>query len=387
MQTEISPLSSLREWIAALTRIVYNTAPRDIISWPSDNVMMLKGLTINIDLYCEKVRKSLQDTRVHIRERVLFGIATDIKIPPIDSQNETTHGHSIFGPVDRTFDNVDSAAFLGALLIDGKLCWRGPDNVIVWDRQRVDEWLSDIDRSWSDVYCLLHILCLPPRASEEIIFQWTNSKNGRRHLFIINQIMALISNYHKGHQVTGLYKQVLRLMPNELGLLIVILLRVVRPIEILVVGKFYTPETQKSAMKKRYASKMFVTYGQEWKSERLSRLLKGWWTKNMNLPIGINLHRQFSVGLQRRFQPYDKTDPRRKTAQLALAHGEIAGDLYYAKATGDSNIPLTRQALFEEISHDWMALFGFKNAAVYRESLWDDEEIFETGLNSEVVSS
>jgi len=127
---------------------------------------------------------------------------------------------------------------------------------------------------------------------------------------------------------------------------------------------------------------MFVTYGQEWKSERLSRLLKGWWTKNMNLPIGINLHRQFSVGLQRRFQRYDKTDPRRRTARLALAHGEIAGDLYYAKATGDSNILLTRQALFEEISHDWMALFGFKNATVYRESLWDGEQIFETGLNS-----
>ena len=102
----------------------------------------------------------------------------------------------------------------------------------------------------------------------------------------------------------------------------------------------------------------------------------------MNLPIGMNLHRQFSVGLQRRFQPYNKMDPRRKTAQLALAHGEIAGDLYYAKAEGDFNIPLTRQALFEEISHDWMAHFGFKDAAAYRESLWDDGEIFTTGLSN-----
>jgi len=380
VQTEISPLSSLREWIAALTRIVYNTAPRDIISWPSDNVMMLKGLAINVDQYYEKVRQSLQDTHTHIRERVLFNITTNIKIPPTDSQNETTRGHSIFGPSDRTSDNVDSAAFLGALLKDGKLCWRGPDNVILWDRPKVDEWLSDIDRSWSDVYCLLHILCLPPRTSEEIIFQWANSRNGRRHLFIINRIMALISNYHKGHQVTGLYKQILRLMPNELGLLIVILLRIVRPIETLVVGKFYTPEPQKPTMKTRYASKMFVTYGQEWKSERLSRLLKAWWKKNMNLPIGVNLHRQFSVGLQRRFRPYNTVDPKHKAAQLALAHGEIAGDLYYAKVEGDSNIPLTRQALFEEISHDWMALFGFKNAAAYRESLWDDEEIFMTGV-------
>jgi len=102
VQTEISPLSSLHEWIAALTRIVYNTAPRDIISWPSDNVMMLKGLAINVDQYYEKVRQSLQDTRTHIRERVLFNITTNIKISPTDSQNETTRGHSIFGPSDRT---------------------------------------------------------------------------------------------------------------------------------------------------------------------------------------------------------------------------------------------------------------------------------------------
>jgi hypothetical protein len=32
---------------------------------------------------------------------------------------------------------------------------------------------------------------------------------------VVNRVMALIGNYHKGHRVTGLYKQVLRLMPNE----------------------------------------------------------------------------------------------------------------------------------------------------------------------------
>jgi hypothetical protein len=36
--------------------------------------------------------------------------------------------------------------------------------------------------------------------------------------------MALISNYHEGHQTTGLYKQILRLMPNKLGYVLAILL-------------------------------------------------------------------------------------------------------------------------------------------------------------------
>ena len=374
MQSEISPMGSLREWIALLTHIVFNTAPCDSVSWPSDRVMMLKGLEIDIDRYFSKVRQSLQDGRVHLQERVLLNIHTNINIPSTDSQNETTHGHSIFGAPDET--NVDSAAFLGALLKDGKLCWQGEDNVIIWDCPKVDEWLSDINRSWSNVYCLLHILSLHARGSEEILFQWTNSHNCRRHLFVVNHIMALISNYHKGHQVTGLYKQVLRLMPNELGLMIIILLRVIRPIEILVVGKFYTPEPQKSMMKKCYASKMFIPYGQEWKSEKLTLLVRSWWTKNMQLPIGMNLHWQFSVGLQRQFKPYTNADPKCQAAQQALGHGDIAGDLHYAKKSGDSNIPLTRQTLFAEISTDWMGLHGFQNPMAYRESLWDDTYIF-----------
>ena len=374
MQSEISPMGSLHEWIALLTHIVFNTAPCDSVSWPSDRVMMLKGLEIDIDRYFSKVRQSLQDGRVHLQERVLLNIHTNINIPSTDSQNETTHGHSIFGAPDET--NVDSAAFLGALLKDGKLCWQGEDNVIIWDRPKVDEWLSDINRSWSNVYCLLHILSLHARGSEEILFQWTNSHNCRRHLFVVNHIMALISNYHKGHQVTGLYKQVLRLMPNELGLMIIILLRVIRPIEILVVGKFYTPEPQKSMMKKCYASKMFIPYGQEWKSEKLTLLVRSWWTKNMQLPIGMNLHWQFSVGLQRQFKPYTNADPKCQAAQQALGHGDIAGDLHYAKKSGDSNIPLTRQTLFAEISTDWMGLHGFQNPMAYRESLWDDTYIF-----------
>jgi hypothetical protein len=54
--------------------------------------------------------------------------------------------------------------------------------------------------------------------------------------FLVNGVMALIGDYHKGHQTSGLYKQVLHLIPNELGHLVAILLCIVRPIEMAVVG-------------------------------------------------------------------------------------------------------------------------------------------------------
>ena len=376
VQTEVSPMAALREWIVSLSHFVFNTAPLDIVSWPSPRVMRLKDLEINIDQFFSRVKSSFQELRVHVREKVLFGIPTAFKLPTADSQNEQTRGYSSFGPAEESLKNVDSAAFLGALLKDGKLCYRGPDNIIVWDRPRVNQWLADIDRSWSDVYCLLHILSLPGRGSEEVLFQWANGPTSRRHLFIVNYIMAFISNYHKGHQTTGLYKQILRLMPNELGYVLAILLRVVRPIEAIVVGKFFTPDNQKSAMKLLYSTRIFITYGREWDIRRLSALLKAWWKKNMDLPIAMNLHRQFAVGMQRKFVSYPQEDPKCVIAQEAFAHGKTADEMNYAKLHGTPSIPLSRQTLFEAICKDWLRQFDFFDPQLYRESLWDDSNIY-----------
>jgi hypothetical protein len=235
--------------------------------------------------------------------------------------------------------------------------------------------MADIHRSWSDVYCLMHILSLPGRGTEEAFYMWANGANGRRHLFVVAVIMAIISNYHKGHHTTGLYKQVLRLIPNELAYILAILLRVVRPIEATVVAQFYTPVDRKQMMKRLYSTRIFVTYGQEWNADKLSLLMKTWWMKNMNLPIALNLHRQFAVGLQRRFVAYPKSDPRRTAAQEAFAHGETADEMNYARQRGDPSIPLSRQTLFESVCKDYLRLYGFKDPRAYR-LLWDDSNIY-----------
>jgi hypothetical protein len=174
--------------------------------------MELQSFKIDIDQFFSRVRETLQVLRVHIREKVLFNIHTDFKLPTTDTQDQTTHGHSAFGPNNECINNVDSAAFLGALLKDGRLCHRGPEDTVVWDIRQVNQWLADIHRSWSDIYALLHILSLSGRGTEEALYLWANGPEGRRHLFLVNRILGIISNYHKGHQVTGLYKQILRLI-------------------------------------------------------------------------------------------------------------------------------------------------------------------------------
>lgn len=147
LQTEVSPLSSVREWIARLSYFVFNTSPVDIVSWPSPQVMMLKDLRIDIDHFISKVQQSLQDLHIHIREKVLFGIHTNFKLPTTDTQDQQTWGYSVLGPPEESLNNADSAAFLSALLKAGKLGHKTDDGRIVWNRQKVDQWLADIDVS------------------------------------------------------------------------------------------------------------------------------------------------------------------------------------------------------------------------------------------------
>lgn len=365
-------MGTLREWIGSLSHFVFNTPPPEIVSWPTPRLMLLKDFEIDIDKFFARARSTLDEVRIHIQEKVLFGIRMHFELPTSDTQDEKTHGRSAFGPGDESLDNIDSSAFFAALLDDGRLCHRGPDNTVVWDIRQIHSWLADIHRAWSDIYCLLHIYSLSGRGTEEALYQWANSPEGRRHLFLVNYIMALISNYHKGHQVTGLYKQILRLIPNELGYLMAIMLRFVRPIEATAVAQFFTPPTRKSKVKKLYSTRLFITYGQEWHPEKMSLSLKTWWTKNMQLPLALNLHRQFSVGLQRKFLSYKEADPRRAVAREAFAHGKEGDEMNYARQRGDPSIPLSRQALFEAVCRDWLHLFGFTDPKAYRKSLWDD---------------
>lgn len=375
VQTRVSPLGSLREWIARLSHFVFNTPPPDMVEWHDEDNMSLKAYKIHIPTYFKCVLDSLEDTRKHVRTKVLRDFKISLTVPHIDSQNYTTHGHSIFGPPADSLRNSDSAAFLGALLREGTLCRLGPDGTIIWDLPMVLRWLTDIDRAWSEVYCLLHILSLPGRGTEETIFQWTNSKDGRRHLCVINQVIGLLSDYHKGHQTTGLYKQILRLMPNELGFIITILIRTVRPVEVAAYAQLYSSEDQKENLRFLYTSKLFVSFGQQWKSDRLSTLLKAWWKRYMDLPFGLNLHRQFAVGLQRKFLSYVEENPFHAAAPTALAHSRVADELNYAKSKSQLHIPLSKQQLFETTSRHWLSLHGFKHPETYRADLWDDTPV------------
>ena len=69
VQTEVSPMAALMEWIVSLSHFVFNTALLDIVSWPSPRAMWLKDLEINIDQFFLRVKSSFQELCIHVCER------------------------------------------------------------------------------------------------------------------------------------------------------------------------------------------------------------------------------------------------------------------------------------------------------------------------------
>ena len=77
----------------------------------------------------------------------MLNIKTDFKLPTADMKDERTQGLSVFGPLGESLRNIDSAAFISALLNDGRFCHREPNNTVVWNLQQVNRWLADIHGS------------------------------------------------------------------------------------------------------------------------------------------------------------------------------------------------------------------------------------------------
>jgi hypothetical protein len=76
VQTEVSLVATLREWIVALSHFIFNNTPLNIVLWPSPWVMQVKDLEIDIGQFFSKVKSTFQQLHVHICEKVLFGIPT-----------------------------------------------------------------------------------------------------------------------------------------------------------------------------------------------------------------------------------------------------------------------------------------------------------------------
>jgi hypothetical protein len=274
--------------------------------------------TTTKDAFTQFVRRELDELETFIRKKVLFGISLEsIGIScqltdSMDTGDTITPGYGPFlSAEDTTLDNVDSNKFLRALTELGKESpVRKVGGNLVWDKTKSNKWSMICHMALQTAYCLVHTTPgLAGRASEEVLIQWTNEEFGAcGNIRISHGTVAIDTSYHKGALFTGMHKNIVRLLPYRLARILYILLRVVRPVELMPTLRFCVPvgaENAKAAVK-LYRTRVFVSWGKAWTSALLSRILKAWFKKGLNIPMGIRMYRHFATCLQRRYIRYIK---------------------------------------------------------------------------------
>jgi hypothetical protein len=246
----------------------------------------------------------------------------------------------------------------------GTICKRDYHGVeVLWDTMALHEWLSDISTTWKLVYLLMHLLAFPARGSEEEMWQHANDCESPRHLFLSQNLGTLVtkSNYNKGSTLTGIYKVIIRVIPYELAEIITILLRVVRPVELMAVLKFQSGTAERTKqIVDHYQQRLFVTLGEPWTSDHMSSILQTWFQDQLQVPFGMRLHRHFAQALQRKYFAYKDASPLAEAANLAFGHTQETADMHYAREAGNLAVPETLQHKFEKVGSEWIDWHGIK---------------------------
>ncbi|KAG2336410.1 hypothetical protein BDR05DRAFT_124015 [Suillus weaverae] len=371
---KMTPFAVLKEWIHVVSNIARNMPAPAVIIWnDAGDKVQLHGHLIDISDYKTKLSDTLSDAVALMDKKVLLGIVLSPgarELPKQDDYDQRTRGHGLFS---FSLDDIQkpehpASFFLEALCTQGKLCQSSQDGNISWDHDEVLIWLANVADMLSHIYLLLHMLSPPGRGSEEVLWQYANSAETRRHLFRSKALntLLMIGNYDKGSAATGLHKCIVRVIQGEVAVLLSTFLRVVRPVELLLALTFFggSVAEKEAEIMYLYQTRLFVSFGKLWDSQDLSRIIQDWYANRLGISsMGLALHRHFAQALQRRLYSKCEVDlPTRllsETANLALGHGQEAGEMNYARQDSDV-LMMTQQERFERVGKDWIGFLGFK---------------------------
>ena len=343
-----------------------------MIVW-HDETLVIQGNKTTKDIFTQKLRDGLDELETFVEEKVLFGISlASIGIScklhdSMDSGDDTTPGYGPFSsPKAKTLDNPDSDKFCRAL---AKLGTDSPcrkvGKELVWDRTKSMKWEADIHCALQNLYVQMHSTGgLAGRGTEEAMTNWTNEEFGsRRHLRVLKGTCGIDANYHKGALATGIYKNVFRLLPYRVARILFILLRVVRPVQLMALMKFCVPAGKKNVQKATalYGTRIFVSWNNAWTSTFLSSTLMAWFKNNLGFPMGLRMYRHFATALQRRYIRYlkhDNPESIQKLADTQAGRTEKTGFAHYAVEKNTST-PFPRMCDFEMVSAYWHEMCGY----------------------------
>ena len=301
-EDNLNVFAIIRFWMHDSTAFCLRHSRPYMLQWNQEVLHIQNKYILTKDDFTLWLRDELVSVEKFIEKDGLFGISLKkIGIPcelsdSMDSGDQTTPGYGpFFSAEEKTLDNEDSNKFLRALVDIGE---RGPvwkvGGHLEWDRTKSNQWLMNIHHAWQKAYCLYH--CTPGlggRGTEDALSQISNEESGSpRHIKINKGTCVVNANYHKGTLHTGTFKNIRRVLPYRVALLLFILVRVVRPVELILVLKYWTKSGEENikATVRLYKLRLFASWGKAWTSDNMSTILMAWFKKGLGIPMGLRMY-------------------------------------------------------------------------------------------------
>lgn len=344
--------------------MVRNTPRPAVITTVDDDVgtFRYEGQVFTLPQLKAAIGKEIENLETSIALDVLIGedlaaLGLDFDLSLLeDSGDETTPGYSIFGSTERPKSDIphdikdvkisDSDILMNTFI--KKERFKDEENAASqrWDVDKVENWITEVERAWNLLYPLIHILSgPPPRGTEEASFTMRNLVGGRRHIFMADyegqRLLTIRSDYHKGLRTTSLVKEIWRVLPYRLARVLYILLHLVRPIEMVLACDYLMKKPKIKAAAAEYTSGLYVHRGKRWDSGRMSDSLKFFFLKNFKCEIGLKAYRHLGIFVQRR--ELNRLHVKGKKTLMVMAevmtgHTETTGDMVYARTQGTGTV-------------------------------------------------
>ncbi|KAJ7076236.1 hypothetical protein B0H15DRAFT_955761 [Mycena belliarum] len=362
-EDRLSPNSVMRHWMHVFTAAVMKTPRPYLIQWKTERAVLISGREVDIDAYFSFLRRKVDHLEQYIEKEVLFGISLDglnILCDPSELKMKMKPGNGdvLNSDSGKGLDNPESDRFARALFAGGHLAPEGQGEGLQVDPEKGMAWVNHNHTAMYELHPLCHVTQgLPGRCSEEGLFSHKN---------IDVEFLHKTLGFRATHQKTGAFKHIFRMLDPRVSRLLYIMLRIIRPIELLVLLQHVVPPSKHEKTLDIYHNRIFATMGRD--MTNLSGNLGSWLQGTTDIPglqfhMGIRMYRHFATALDRKYLGALKENPLAMVGDHQAGRTTAVSDRNYAVERWKTDAGAAR-AISVQKSLDWHRMIGISKEMV-----------------------
>jgi hypothetical protein len=215
------------------------------------------------------------------------------------------------------------------------------------------EWLAHVEEFKELIYVLIHFLAgMPKRATEEAKSKIFNIFERVRNVYNMLERLVLIGNYAKTSAISGSDRVTLHILPGSVARLIMLFYALVFDMEKRFVQAFCPNR------RPRWDCYLYSSFGRQWNSDRLSKILKQCTKKYLDIAWGVAALRHLLPAIAEHYGLGISQSDESVRHHMQGHGGELAGRLY-SRLVG-SHPKLTNALVRETVAFcdAWHSLFS-----------------------------